>query len=625
MAENEKLPEGLEARFEPTREGPPRKQDIPAGLAACAISSSGDWRCRLPAGRLDIALHPKGFVPHYLWNLGVTAGETSRLAALKLQRGASVAGWITREHGTPAKKCRVRLEPAVAPGGRPSDPILDFLRKVAAEAPCQKKGFFQFSAVKSGPYAIVVEESDARAQMSPVEVWEGAETRITQPIVLRRPVDFEVTLSPPTDWLGRPWRLEARRASEYRAAWEEASFRAEASPDGRVRLSKQLPGRFWIMVYDQLGNSMFSDRYVDLADPAQPYPITIDLLWVEGTLHLGDEPVAGRLFFGGRSGVTSVEMHSDAEGRFDGPLPKTGGWYVDIEGSEPRLKTSVRVEVEPKDHRATVTIDLPDTRVYGRVIDPAGTPASNADVVLGSKISTFNVKADGKGEFEIRAFPEGTTELSAELGRESSEAYVFDASGESPHGPVVLTLRRNRAIRGRVLAATGPVVGATVKVWPAAGGVVSTLRSGLDGSFELKVPADTQAVQAIVGPPGGALKAREVSVANDAELMLPVEPLGGEVIVDLGKREVLDTGVLLLWQDEIRIPFGTLVGWAEGHGVRFVQGSQVRIPQLAPGHYTVCVGAPEVATPGGLEAWKNRSKCAAGFLSPASVLDLRLP
>jgi hypothetical protein len=176
-----------------------------------------------------------------------------------------------------------------------------------------------------------------------------------------------------------------------------------------------------------------------------------------------------------------------------------------------------------------------------------------------------------------------------------------------------------------VLAATGPVVGATVEVWPAAGGSISTLRSGLDGSFELEVPADTQAVRTVVAPPGGALKARELSLANDAELLLSAEPLGGEVIVDLGRREVLETGVFLLWQEEIQIPFGTLVGWAEGHGVRFLQGSQVRIPQMAPGHYTACVGAPEVATPGGLEAWKGRSKCTSGFLSASSVLDLRLP
>jgi hypothetical protein len=629
----EKLPERLEVRFEPTREALAKKQDIPPGSSPCAIGSSGDWRCRLPAGRLDVALHPKGFVPQYLWNVEVTAGATSPLGVWKLQRGASVAGWITREDGAPAEKCRVRLEPMTAPG-RPNDPTLEFLRTVASEVPCQKKGFFQLSGVRPGSYAVVAQENDAKAQMSPVEVWEGAESRLTLPIVLRRPVDFEVTLSPPADWLGRPWRFEALRANEYRAGWEEPSFRAEATPEGRVRIPKRSPGRFWMIVYDRLGNQVFSDPHVDLLDPSQPYPINIDLLWVKGKVRLGDQPVSGRLFFGGRSGAVSIEMSSDADGRFEGPLPKPGSWRVDIEGTEPALRTFAKVEVKkPKGDHASVDIDLPDTKVYGRVVDPSGRPAPGADVTLSSRESTLATKADEKGEFEIRAFPKGASELAAERaaegGHEVSDSYMFEVSGDAPQGPVVLTLRRNRTIRGRVVAATGPVIGASVNAWATLGGngVASTLRSGLDGSFELKVPVGTQAVQAIVSPPGGALRAYEVNVSSDAELLFQVETQGGDLVVTPAKNEPSDDRQLAVWQDDIAIPLGMLVRWAEGHGVRFAfqQGREIRIPQLAPGRYTVCFGAAEVVAPSELEAWKSRAKCASGFLAAASTLDLRLP
>ncbi len=633
----EKLPESLEVRFEPTREGRVKKQDIskqdiPPGSAPCAIGSSGDWRCRLPAGRLDVALHPKGFVPQYLWNVDVKAGSTSPLGVWKLQRGASVAGWITQEDGAPAEKCRVRLEPMTAPG-RPNDPTLEFLRTVASEVPCQKKGFFQLSGVRSGSYAIVAQQNDAKAQMSPVEVWEGAESRLTLPIVLRRPLDFEVTLSPPTDWLGRPWRVEALRANEYRAGWEDPSYRAEASSEGRVRIPKRFPGRFWIIVYDRLGNQVFSDPHVDLLDPSQPYPINIDLLWVKGTVRLGDQPVSGRLFFGGRSGAVKIEMSSDTDGRFEGPLPKPGKWQVEIEGAQPAVKTFTKVEVKkPKGDHASVDIDLPDTKVYGRVVDPSGKPAARAQVTLGS-VGTIVTDTDAKGEFELRAFPEGTTELSAERtaegGHEVSDTYMFQSSGDGAHGPVVLTLRRNRTIRGKVVAPTGPVIGATVNVWPASGGngVASTLRTGLDGTFELKVPEGTQAVQAIVSPPGGALKAYEVNVSSDAELLLQVEPQGGDLVVNSGKNEPSGDQTLVVWQEDIGIPMGMLVHWAEGHGVRFAfqQGREIRIPQLAPGRYTVCFGAAEVMAPSELEAWKSRSRCASGFLAAASTLDLRLP
>lgn len=629
--DKDKLPQGLEARFEPAREGPPPKQDVPSGVASCAVSPEGDWRCRLPAGRFDVALHPQGFVPHYLWNVTVTAGDAASLGSRKLVRGSSVAGWVLREDGTPAETCRVRLEPAAAPG-RPGDPALEFLRTVAGEAACQKRGFFQLSAVAAGSYVLVAQEGEAQARMSPVEVWDGAESRITTPVWLRKPLDFEVTLSPPVDWLGRPWRFEARRADEYSSGWEEPSFRTEASLDGKVRIPRKQPGRFWFTVYDGRGNAIFSDLHVSLADPAQPYLIDLDLLWIEGTIHLGGEPVEARLFFGGRSGTTSIEMASDEDGRFEGPLPKPGSWLVDVEGAEPRLKASAKVEVESKDGRATVRIELPDTKVYGRVVDPDGEPAPGALVVLSSAISTLQTEADDKGEFELRAFPAGLLKLSAEgvggkAGRAVSDSHLFQASEPSPHGPVVLALRRSEVLQGKVLAATGPVTGATVSAWPVDGGdgTVSTVRSGIDGGFEIRVPEGTRSLRVVLSPPAGALKSMDVEISPDSAFLLQVEPQGGELVVDVGKEDSLDGKVLALWQGGIGIPVGTLLRWAEGNGVRFLDGGRVRIPRLAAGDYTVCLGIAAVIDPGEIEEWKkSRATCASGYLATASSLHLRL-
>jgi hypothetical protein len=624
----EKLPSSLEARFEATREGSSKKQDLPAGVATCATGATGEWRCRVPAGRLDIALHAKGFVPHYLWNVPVTAGKTDSLGSLKLAPGASVVGWIAHEDGTPAEKCRVRMEPATAPGPG-NDPVLQFLRTVAGEVPCQKNGFFQFTGVAAGAYALVAREAEARAQMSPVQVWSGAESRISVPIVLRRPADLEVAISPPTDWLGRPWRLEARRANEYRAGWEERSFRAEATLDGRVKIAQQPPGRFWITVYDQLGNQIFSDTQADLSQSAQPYPITLDLLWVEGRVRIGGEPVSGRLFFGGRSGSTLIEMVSDGKGHFEGPLPKAGYWRVDIEADKPSLKTSARTEVKAKGSRASVSIELPDNKVFGRVVDPSGNAARNAEVTLTSMLGSMLTYADDKGEFDFRAFPNGATQLAAQAsgaGHEVSGTYRFEASGASPHGPVVLTLQRNRSLRGRVLAATGPVIGATVGARAlGGGGSLLTARSGFDGRFQLEIPEEAQILQAIVSPPGGALKAYEVDVSSGADLLLQVEPSGGDVVVRLGKETGSDDRILAVWQDEIGIPFGTLAQWTEGHGVRFWQAGQYHLSQLAPGQYTVCLGAAAPSSPGESDAWKRQSSCASGYLAPGGTLDLRLP
>lgn len=624
------LPNRMEARFEPTRGLPPLKRPIPSGIATCAVNGEGEWRCRVPAGNLDVALYPQGFVPHYLWKIAIEPGKEHRLDPRKLVRGASVAGWVTKEDGTPAEKCKVRLEPASAPG-RPNDPMVEFLRSVASEATCQKQGFFQFTAVAPGSYTVVAQEGEAQAQLSPVEVWNGSESRISSPLTLRLPVDFEVLISPPMDWLGRPWRFEARRALEYRSGWEDPSYRAEASPEGRVQIRKRPPGRFWITVYDGLGNSVFSDMHVDLTDPNLPYTIDLKIFRVEGTIELGDKPLQADLWFGGRSGTISIRMTADEEGRFEGPLPEDGIWRIDVEAAEPRIKASTQVEVRPKEGQAEVIVRLPDTRVYGRVVDAEGGPASDARVALGSTISTLETRVDPRGEFEFRAFPEGTIELfaSGANGRNSQEesaTYLFEATEEAEHGPVVLALRRNQKLRGRVLSPTGPVIGAVVDAWPAPspGGTVSTVRTQLDGSFELTVPEGTRGLQAVLSPPGGALKAFTTFLSSGAELLFQVEPNGGELRIEPDSKDALEHMVVAVWQGDIGIPLGILYNWAEGHGVRFIEGGRVRIPQLAPGFYTVCLGLPAVADPSAVDEWKSRGECASGYLSAGSTLDLRL-
>jgi hypothetical protein len=250
-------------------------------------------------------------------------------------------------------------------------------------------------------------------------------------------------------------------------------------------------------------------------------------------------------------------------------------------------------------------------------------------VELGSIAGVLAATADAKGEFDFHAFPAGTSEVSAERsgsgGREVSEAYRFDAVSGSPQGPVVLTLQSNRTLRGRVLGATGPVLGATISAWPTRGGsgAVSRVRSSVDGTFELKLPKGTLALQAIVSPPGGALKAYEVNAEGDGEILFQVEPQGGELMISRSRSGLEDGRLLTVWQNDIGIPYGLLAEWAEGHGARFLiqSGEQVHIPQLAPGAYTACLGAPSLVD---VEVWKSKAKCASGYLAPGATLDLQL-
>ncbi|HKV12780.1 MAG TPA: hypothetical protein VJ725_31845 [Thermoanaerobaculia bacterium] len=156
--------------------------------------------------------------------------------------------------------------------------------------------------------------------------------------------------------------------------------------------------------------------------------------------------------------------------------------------------------------------------------------------------------------------------------------------------------------------------------------MIQTVRSRLDGDFELKMPVGTKVLCVIVGPPGGALKIHEVNVAGDAELLFQVEPLGGELTVTVGNGETLENNSFVIWQEDLVLPLSVLREWADGNGGHFWSGGQIRIPQLAPGSYTVCAGPPEpLVAPHELEGWKSRARCQSGYLAAGASLDLRFP
>jgi hypothetical protein len=112
----------------------------------------------------------------------------------------------------------------------------------------------------------------------------------------------------------------------------------------------------------------------------------LKLLTLHGTLKLGKEPLAARLWFGGRFGGLSVELESDSDGKFHGVLPKDGWWPIDVESSSPPFKLRTKAKVQALDHeRASVDIVLPATHLFGRVVmDDTGRPAGHADVSLGT-------------------------------------------------------------------------------------------------------------------------------------------------------------------------------------------------------------------------------------------------
>jgi hypothetical protein len=626
----------LPAKLSVTTLAPPshlKRPEAPKGLLDCPVDEKGEWSCQLPAATFDLVISAAGFIPHYRWGVEVPPGKTLQLGTFDLKLGASVAGWVVVEDGPldPAR-CVARLAPLAASGPRESTG----LARTAVERKVQKDGFFQLTGIAPGSYLLEISQPGfAPAQVSPVKVWPRAESFMREPVHLQRPLRLDVSLSPPLDWLGKPWRLEVLRSSESPGQLARQVFGGSAGEDGQVSVAGQAPGTFHFTVLDSLGNRVHSERDVAIAGAADAQrTLKVDVVTVRGEVTLGREPLATTLWFGGRNGAESVKMESDATGRFHGILPQRKVWTVAVEGREPKLDTRARVEVEPdRAGRADVTIALPDTRVFGRVVDETGQPVASAEVLFLSAQAQMSVFTDERGNFEERGIPTGPLALIAQGApatpgaRRTSDRVEMVLSEDQALGPVELRLRRTRELAGKVFSPRGPVPGAEVDVLPTA----PELDAGdsgvtdVDGAFHVNLSERTQSAVAIVSAPGSALQAFPVETGSE-ELTLRVGDEGGalEVALPYLGEELLGRGLSLsLSQNGLPIPGIIFLKWASRNGGT-PPGTATRvfrIPNVAPGGYQICL-VPVVAAPG---ASRVPEGCASGFLGSGEVLRLNLP
>lgn len=630
----ERFPREITARISSPASGS-KALVVPKVEVACPVDEKGAWSCELPAGVLDVSFRAGGFVPSYRWGLILRAGETSAFGVLEMRKGASLAGWVEVEEGRiDAATCVARLSPLSGPG-RTTPTAEERLREVFLERKVSKDGFFQIDGVAPGSYQLEIRQPGyAPARAFPLEVWEGSETLLRQALLLRRPLEIGVTIEPSLDWRGKPWQVTVHRKSDFSGSIEGTpAFQGPASPEGRIKVAGQAPGRFVVQVADSLGNNLHHERDLPIehAGEAQQV-IRVGMTAVQGKVTLGGEPLAATLWFGGRFGAVRVKMSSDEEGAFEGVLPRSGSWRVEVQASDPKLDTETKVDVEPDpDGDATVEIRLPNTYVFGKVVDEAGRPVPRARVDFGHLNGAVAAESGEGGEFDLHAVPEGRAELSATFesrseGSLTSDVVRVDVSDSVPVGPMNLILRKTRLLQGRIQSPRGPVAGAMLRVVPYNPplGSASRARSELDGSFSLRVDGKAESMLAVVSPPGHALQVFEVPVKNEP-VVLNVSPDGGTLEVALPFSLRSSEQAFFIWQNRLPLDVGSLVFWAEGHGTRFEDENGLHIPRLAPGDYEVCYGPVTFSDPEDLAGWKTTTAtCASGFLGNGATLRLNL-
>jgi hypothetical protein len=603
-----------------------KRPGAPKGAMDCPVDKKGAWSCSLPAATFDLVISAQGFIPHYRWGVRVPAGKPLSLGTLELERGNSVAGWIAVEDGSiEPEHCIARLAFLVA-GGANLKSVSD-LKRAVFQREVSKDGFFQFTGLAPGTYILEVQQPGyPAARLSPVRVESGVETFLREPVMLRRSLALQFEVHPPQDWLGRSWRAEVFKITETPP--NPLVFEGLTDEDGRLTVPGQSSGRFRVSLGDSLGNRLYSGEHsiVDLS--TIPEPIEVRFVTIDGRVRLGAEPLEATLWFGGRSGATAVKMDADVEGRFHGVLPRAGLWRIEVEAAEPGFPTWARTEVRAgRSGKASLNIDLPDTRIFGRVVDEEGKPVPKSDVLAVGESVDLHDMADANGGFELRGLPEGPLWLGAESGSQISDrAYAMVIEGRTI-GPIELRLHPTKQLTGVVASPQGPVAGSRVTVLARTsegGGAVAT--TGTDGAFQVNLHQRVSRVGVIVSAPGFALRAFDSSIGGES-LSLQVSEEKGNLEVTLpmtGEELARENLILAAFQNGLPVPASILSQWAYDHGQPLGENDGVlRVPDVAPGDYRVCLLPRQLEIVLAWASIPDGASCDSGLLAVGGTLSLK--
>lgn len=560
--------------------------------------------CRGPAGRLDLRLGARGFLPTYYWDKAVPPHGTLDLGVLKLAEGSSVSGWC---EGLGANQPATVVLTPVQLGGVANLRSSEQTARRALSAPVSERGFFQVSGVPVGEYDVFVEAKGLVSPRLSVRVGPGVEARLPEPIRLTPPASLAVSVVPPVDTRGLPWGLELASLG-YIPGRERTELRGSTSPEGEWAATGLSPGPYYLNVADGAGNT-WDGRRIEV-EGAATVSVEVSPVEVEGRLTRKGEPLAADIWF--EMGPMTAATAANAEGRFACTLPKEGRWDVRLESGSTHVTVGdVDVRVPPGKSRASVEIDLAATRLRGIVVDLAGKPQANFTVfaMRNGGVQHSEARSGSDGAFEIEDLPVGEYSVEARW-RNLQTRRVTVSLKEDPEAAIRLVVEEGNRIRGTVTSQWGPVAGAGVSGFPVGafqpGVPTARLAATTDsaGSFEVTLPPGAQAADLLILPPG--LAGRLVRLpASDEPVAIVARADGGLLRIVSGSR-----GAQQLSNGEASMPLAAVTrlagSWPASGGA---QASASLV--MEPGRYGICPFP--------------QGQCTWGVLSPRGELTLESP
>lgn len=580
-------PKSLSARFlEPDRTGTARR----FVLSPCTLERSS-FRCDLPPGKLDVALVAPGFAPVYRWGLEVVLGRNHDLGAIRWTIGASIAGWIVAPT-TSASPVKISVAPETT--GWRSDPVSERAGLRNAESRADDRGFFQIVGLSPGAYRLSAERPDlAKAGLS-IELGEGEERVLPQPLRLEPPITLEAFVRP-AEAGGKALICILERLVPRTNVIQETA-RGKVGADGECSASKLEPGRYTFRVVDS-SNSTFYVSEVEVEAGMAPLSIDLDFVEVEGRVTVGDtDPLQGRVIFGTLNRQPNVTAESDEEGKFSTLLPRGGEWPLDVVDAEgtyhaPTVDVRRRVDGEP----SWVDVRLPDTAIRGTVREK-GEPVADAIVLAqrqeegkfrreaftrSGKDGTYRLRGVRPGDFLLRAY----TQTSSSRWRE-----LRIGEDEKPR-EIDLVLNRQIEVTVRVVGPQGPISGASVTAFPVIHGQTeSWTHQGVteaDGQLQwTDVDGEAEGLDVLVIAAGSGVRLLRtpLAAANGAPLTIRLDPDQGSLRLS-GKQL---TSAPLLLAEGAYMPLSVILQNFLVAGLADDGAEGLTLNGFAPGTYSLC-------------------------------------
>jgi Carboxypeptidase regulatory-like domain len=581
----------------------------------CPVDKEHNAICVLPAGRFDLQVSIEHALSQFLSDQPVIAGKQTRVPLALFHDGSALHGWLTFARGVRQPKEPVRIQLTQIWEGRLVMP------GVTRSTVAGRKGFFRFQDLPPGRYELTATAPGLISERIIARVRSSTEVALPDDLVLKAPRRLKVRATPAADPAGEPWRVKLVRTGLVR----QSTIGDGLTDAAGVWSSAETPPGSYSLSVGRTDGSGWDAKLIQVTDADLTVDFDLSPIRIRGQVSLRGKPVAGLLTFGTPHGSVAIELPVSASGSFEGHVARREAYDLFFETEQPTIahRFSGVVAHEGADGTWELELELPATVLEGIVVDEAGAPVKNAEVVAappqGARERPPSAWSDANGAFDLVALDPGPYKVSATSPGGRSIPVEVSLKTDDVLS-IRLLLTRDTEIQGRVLLETGaPIPGARIQAYPTGVpmSMIGTTVTDQDGAFRYPLPAGAREADLLILPPGAGLSLQHV-ILGPSLLTVTCSPAGGTLTLEVPSRDGLPISIFLLHNGAAALVGSFLNAWPATITSAGENRQQIEVENVEPGTYSVCYGT----SPAGSRPIATSSCSPAGYLAPFG--DLRL-